>query len=819
MLSSIFRLKIQQIESSCLFELSWGKGQQLTATVPYPVNLEQSYQQWQKAYLNFYRTALRGRVVATGKITPTPEEWRRQLVQAEAQLLFEFDSWLRSPELYEIRNEITQAAQNLTHNKANINNCYINLFITCNSLSLERLPWETWELSKQLGSLATIRIARTPTNIKKAANTAINTKKHSKVRIIAILGDNTGLNFQEDLLALDSLKHIAEIELVGWQPQQTAAEVKQQICQALEDERGWDILFFAGHSNETAITGGELAIAPKVAISLSEITPQLQKAQKLGLKFALFNSCNGLSLANALIGLGLSQVAIMREPIHNQVAQVFLVQFLGELAKYQDVHDALMATCSYLKQKHNLTYPSASLIPSLFCHPEAQLFRLKPWGWQQQIKQWFPTRLEAIALTTFAAISLLPPVHDVLLDSRILIQSIYRDVTNQIPPVTTPPVLLVEIDEASISKAGISDPHPMDRKYLAQIVDHITVLDAPVVAIDYLFDRQQPANDPILAQSIQNAVEQNNTWFIFAAIKNNQSRETGVNPNTGIADPNWSLQGYTNTLPQYLKLPQFRDCDSICPFTYLIAIAYRLHQESSLANFPQAKLNNQEDFRTQIINHFYQTDSPNLAFLKQASSDSLANFAQNFNRVWLRPINDFSLPPDVVYDRLPTWQLLKQNEPRTNYRINQQIIIIAPGGYRQAGITPGSDNFSAPLAVVYWRERFGLIAPNPYKLTGSEANAYMIHHLLTQRLVIPIPDLWAIPLIAILGKGLTLMLRTRTEYSQRKQLLLGLITIPVILALLELQLYITAEILLPWFFPSVTFLFYIWSSFNKPKTS
>ena len=817
MLSSIFRLKIQQIENSCLFELSWGKGQQLTATLPYPVNLEPFYQQWQKAYLNFYRTALRGRVVATGKITSSPEEWRRQLVQAEAQLLFEFDSWLRSPELYEIRNEITQTAQNLTHNKANITNRYINLFIKCNSVSLERFPWETWELSKQLGSLATIRIARTPTTIKKAANTSLNRKKHSKIRILAILGDNTGLDFQEDLLALDSLKKIAEIKLVGWQPQQTTAEVKQQICQALEDERGWDILFFAGHSNETAITGGELAIAPKVAISLSEITPQLQKAQKLGLKFALFNSCNGLSLANALIGLGLSQVAIMREPIHNQVAQVFLIQFLGELAQYQDVHDALMATCTYLKQKHNLTYPSASLIPSLFCHPEAPLFRLKPWGWQQQIKQWFPTRLEAIALTSFAAISLLPPVHDVLLDSRILIQSVYRDVTNQIPPVSTPPVLLVEIDEASISKAGISDPHPMDRSYLAQIVDRITTLDAPVVAIDYLFDRQQPANDRILAQSIQNAVEQHNTWFIFAAIKNNQGIETGVNPETGIAHPNWSLQGYTNTFPQYLKLPQSTDCPASCPFSYLIAIANTLHQESSLANLPQAKLSNQEDFGTQVINHLHQIDSPNLAFLKRASAYPLANFAQNFNRVWLRPINDFSIPPDVVYDRLPTWKLLKQNQSSTNYTINQQIIIIAPGGYTQAGITPGSDNFSAPLAVVYWRERFGLIAPNHYKLTGSEANAYMIHHLLTQSLVIPIPDLWAIALIAILGKGLTLMVKT--EYDQRKHWLLALTTIPVILGLLELQLYITAEILLPWFFPSATFLFYIWSSLNKPKTS
>ncbi len=814
MFRSVFRLKVQQVDHTCLFELSWGKGQQLTATLPYPSSLEQFYQQWQKAYLNFYRTALRGRVVVTGKITPSEEEWHRQLVQAEAQLLSEFDRWLRSEELYEIRAEIVQAAHNLTQQKikhTTTNNCYIDLFLTCSSLTLARFPWETWELSTEISSLATIRIARTPVTIKTAANLAINTKKQNKVRILAILGDDTGLNFQGDLLALDSLKQIAELELLSWQPKQTAAEVKQQICQALEDERGWDILFFAGHSNETAITGGELAIAPKVAISLSEIALFVKKAQKLGLKFALFNSCNGLSLANALINLGLSQVAVMREPIHNKVAQVFLVKFLAELAQYQDVHDALIATCTYLKQKQNLTYPSASLIPSLFCHPEAELFRLKPGGWRQQLKLWLPTRLEAITLTAFAAVSLLPPVHNFLLESRVVIQSVYRDLTGQIPPVTTPPVLLVQIDEESIRKAGISDPYPMDRSYLAQIVDRITTLDAPVVGIDYLFDRQQPANDPILAQSIKNAIQENNTWFIFAGIKNQGSTETGVNLQTGIAHPNWSLQGYTNALPQYVKLPESTNCVSSCPFTYLLAIANTLHQEPFKSSLPQAKLNNQQDFRTQIINYFNQieTDNNTLTFLQRASPHPFANFAQSFNRIWLRPIIDFSIPPDVAYERLSAWQLLKNKE----YNFKQQIVIIAPGGYPQAGITPGSDNFPVPLAVAYWRERFGLAPGNPHKFTGSEANAYMIHHLLTQRLVVPIPELLALAVVALLGKGLTLLLRK--QYHQGKQWALGLIVIPAISGLVGLQLYLSAGILLPWLLPSATFLVYVWSSLRS----
>ncbi len=814
MLRSVFRLKVQQVHQTCLFELSWGRGKQISATLPYPELLFKLYREWQKAYLNFYKTALRARVAEAGKINPSPEDWHRQLVQAEAKLLFEFHRWLRREELYELRGEIARTAQNLAERGATEqkpSGYYIDIFLTCNSSSLERLPWETWEIGTEFGATATIRLTRTPVNIRSETASHSQKIRPSRVRILAILGDDTGLNFQGDRQALRSLEKIAEIELVGWQPGQITAEIKTPIQEALIDERGWDVLFFAGHSNETVMTGGELAIAPGVSISVKEIAPQLQIAKAKGLQFALFNSCSGLSLANSLIDLGLSQVAVMREPIHNQVAQVFLLWFLQSLAEYKDVHDALISACEHLKQKQNLTYPSAYLIPSLFCHPDGKLFRIEPQGWQHRLKQWLPTRREAIALSALAIISLLAPVQNFLLEGRVLVQSLYRDVTGQIPPLTTPPVLLVQIDERSIGEAGINNPYPMERSYLAKIVDRLATLDAPVIGIDYLFDRQQPANDPILAQSVGNGIKENNTWFIFAGIKNKAGTEIGVNPQTGIAHPNWSLQGYTNALPQYVKLPESTSCVSSCPFTYVLAIAAALHREPLASSLPQPKLNSQEDFRTQVINYLNQTetDSHTLVFLQRAQSHPFANFAQSLNQVWLRPIIDFSIPPDVVYERLSAWQLLTDNEALTNYTFDQQIIIIAPGGYPQAGVTPGADNFPVPLAVAYWRERLGLASGSSHNFTGSEANAYMIHHLLTQRLVVPIPALWAIAVAALLGKGFTLLLRK--QYRQRQLWAVGITGITAISGLVGLQLYLSAGILLPWLLPSATFLVYIWS--------
>jgi hypothetical protein len=76
----------------------------------------------------------------------------------------------------------------------------------------------------------------------------------------------------------------------------------------------------------------------------------------------------------------------MREPVHNRVAQEFLVRFLQRLAEYTDgrVHRCSRGIANRLSvsqvRESTLTYPSAYLIPSLFRHPDAQPFRFKPFG-------------------------------------------------------------------------------------------------------------------------------------------------------------------------------------------------------------------------------------------------------------------------------------------------------------------------------------------------------------------------------------------------------------------------------------------------------
>lgn len=811
MSAAAFRLKVQKIEQTCWFELSWGKGQQLSCTLNYPQLLTGLYQEWQRIYLSFYKSALRGRLEDIGGIAAPAIDWHARLVQAEAKFLYEFHYWLRSAELFEIRATIAKSQlSDVNHQTLKTT----DIFLTCEPVELARLPWESWEVGAEFGSnFGAIRIARTPKNIRYGSNgDKLRKIRKNKARILVILGDDTGLNFQTDKQAVLSCKKVADIEFVGWQPGISFAELKANICAALADERGWDVLLFAGHSNETQLTGGELAIAPNTSLSMIEILPQLQVAKARGLQFALFNSCSGINIAESLIDLGLSQVAVMREPVHNSVAQAFLLKFLQVLAEHKDVHSAMLAACQHLKLENSLTYPSASLIPSLFCHPDADLFQIPPAGWKQQVKRFLPTKIEAIALSTLALLSLSLPVQDFLLERRILTQAIYRHVTGQVP-VVSPPVLLVQIDEQSIRKALIADPKPMDRVYLAKLVNKLTALNAKVVGIDYLFDRPHGNSDRILSQSLKAAVKQPNpTWFVFASVRDDNADWLTVLPE--IASFNWSLEGSIHLTHWYVSsVPKNPSVNSKLPFAYLLALAYRLNVENFNSNLPNPHLQSKTDFFEQLNSYLSSSKELNYKILFSARTqlEPITSFSYDWNQMWCQPIIDFSIPPAQVYQRIPAWELLesKVGSPKLRY-VKQQVVIIAPGGYGEAGvIKEGQDNYPLPAALSYW---FNGQQQSRSSFTGGEAHAYIVHHFLTFRLVIPIPDLWAIALAALLGKPVTLALLGRRRLAIA--LLLGG---TIVYGLVSLQVYIWAAVLLPWLLPSLMFWVYAIPMFVRRK--
>lgn len=809
----MFNLRIQHLDNLCLFELSWGQGQRISKTHLYPDALTALYQNWQQAYLNFYRNvpipvtdqshaSLRGQKAGSGTITPSQQvDWHGAVVEAETLLMREFHRWLRHEELYEIRQCIATASSESDQP--------INLFLSCTPLELARLPWETWEIGAEFQAGQRIRMIRTPTNVR--GEPAPSAKRlRPRPRILAILGDNTGLDFKADRAAIRSLERLAEVKFVGWQPGKSIEVLRTEIGQAIADPQGWDLLFFAGHSNETQITGGELGIAPNATMRISELEPKLLIAKERGLQFALFNSCKGLSLAEALIDLGLSQVAIMREPIDDRVAHVFLTQFMRALAQHQDVHEALLAGCQFLKAEANLTYPSAYLIPSLFCHPHVELFRIPLPARQRWFQPWKPKRYEAVALSVLAALSLLPPVQDFLLDRRMLMQAYYRELQSSRSVKATPPTLLVRIDDESINRDKVEKIQYIDREYLAKLVTQLSAMNAKVIGLDYVLDRSQENGDRVLASAIQNA---RNTKFVFATAYGNQ---TWLEAKPEFTSAAWSVSGDIQGAPYYTTLLNQTENARI-PFPYWLVWLYQCCIERSsvtLEQIEQVKAGRLDPLSEKLVT-------------PQMETSWLTRLGYQFVQMWFHPVLDYSISPQQVYTDVPAWKVLQQPNAPELANVAEQIVVIAPGGYVEAGVNkPGQDTFRAPLAMTHW-----YVQQNPddfdRDITGGENHAYVMHHLLNRRLVFPLPDMWMVLLAALLGKGTVLLLNKpwrnaqtnpAQQSSRRRMPLFILANGTVLYSLLSIQLYLApSALLVPTVLPLVTYWLYVAPSLIRRK--
>ncbi|MEM9213697.1 MAG: CHASE2 domain-containing protein [Cyanobacteria bacterium P01_F01_bin.150] len=898
-----FYLQVQRVEAVCLFELSWGQGQKIMARVPYPSVLEKRYQDWQRQYLTFYSqlsdmelrsadrlkdrvlatdpnslvtdsasskpsNSLRGKAVTGGSVNLPPPDWHERLVQAETTLTYEFQRWLRHSDLFEVRATIAgvksrgttsldlpKQEKQPTTEQLPEQAMETRLFLSCYPLELARFPWETWEIGAEFATRDSVQIVRSSLTIHAASGaTHLRYRRHRRPRILIILGDSTGLDFREDRKAVQSLTNIADITFEGWQPNQSPEAVKIRVCKAIADDDGWDLLLFAGHSNEKELMGGQLAIAPGSSITMQELAPSLSIAKEKGLQFALFNSCNGLDIAEFLMDLGLSQVVVMREPIHTRVAQAFLWKFMQSLANHLDVQEAMQSACQWLKLEQQFTYPSANLVPSLFCHPDATLFRIPKRGLRQKLKTLIPLRYEAIALTACLGLSLLPSAQSIGLDQRLRTQAIYRQLTHQVPATDSPPVVLVQVDEESLKKdRRMGDPFPIDRSYLADLIQTLAQQKASIIGIDYLLDR--PADDPKMDQRLQEAVNQavdQEMWLVFASIIGEDGQEVSVNQKSEIAQPSWMMGAHIDVLMGYMTLQAPGDDCRLnrCPFAYLLSLLQQATQDPDIAaQIKPPSRSNQADLRAQFINTVELSppvDSaqvPNISLTSEAVNalyrlervQERSRFHpltlwsnKQFGQTWFAQLLDFSIPPDAVYARIPAWALLDESVLDQSLDLSGRTVMIVPGGYTEAGIDEAKDNEPLPSATKHWYSIFPPVshlisdpttnAPLPSgtkeAFPKGEAHAYMVHHFLTQRKVIHVPDSWVVAIAALFGYVTAQWIKVAYPHSQwthlqRRRLTLGFTGLTGLSGLASLQLYISAGVLLPWTLPTVLVWIYI----------
>ncbi|GAB4189528.1 MAG: hypothetical protein Fur006_30860 [Coleofasciculaceae cyanobacterium] len=217
---------------------------------------------------------------------------------------------------------------------------------------LQRLPWHRWQFFERYPKA---EIALSP-HAYDRLDKSVSAK--NKVRILAILGDSSGIDIESDRAVLEQLPN-AEIDFLV-EPQRR--EINNQLW-----EQSWDILFFAGHSRSEGETG-RIYINQTDSLMIGELRNGLKKAIQRGLQLAIFNSCDGLGLARELADLQIPQVIVMREPVPDRVAQDFLKYFLSKFSTGESFYLAVREARERLQGLED-EFPCASWLPVICQHP------------------------------------------------------------------------------------------------------------------------------------------------------------------------------------------------------------------------------------------------------------------------------------------------------------------------------------------------------------------------------------------------------------------------------------------------------------------
>ena len=191
----------------------------------------------------------------------------------------------------------------------------------------------------------------------------------SKIRILAIFGDfKLGLEKEEELL-LNLDKYGGSITTL-LQPD------LKKLEETLQDPKGWHILFFAGHSRSDRNGKiGWVKINDNDELAIGDLTEFIKKLINDKLQLAIFNSCDGLGLANQLTSLNLPYCIVMREEVESPFARRLLEHFLDAFVrKERSIFSAMRFVRDRLREEFDEAHKvfGKSWLPAIVANPEAR---------------------------------------------------------------------------------------------------------------------------------------------------------------------------------------------------------------------------------------------------------------------------------------------------------------------------------------------------------------------------------------------------------------------------------------------------------------
>ncbi|BAZ40306.1 WD-repeat protein [Calothrix sp. NIES-4101] len=305
-----------------------------TANIPVNITIPQLLNKWHDIYCSRYGQY---RVKSGGSRQFNIESLNQECTQGAINLLDELNQWLNASSFTVIANYLKELDSQDE----------IRVIITTDCHKLRQLPWHLWNI---LADFSFLEVALSSPNAERRERVY-----RERIRILIILGDSSNINVEADKKLLQNFcGDDAEIVLLQ-QPS------REKLNNYLQDEIGWDMLFFSGHS-QTEESQGRIYINHHDSLTMGELRDALQVAIQRRLQIAFFNSCDGLGIAYELEQLHIPQVIVMREPVPDIVAQEFLKYFLQEFTGGKSLYISVRNARVELQQLES-EFPCASWLP------------------------------------------------------------------------------------------------------------------------------------------------------------------------------------------------------------------------------------------------------------------------------------------------------------------------------------------------------------------------------------------------------------------------------------------------------------------------
>lgn len=361
--------------------------------------------------------------------------------------------------------------------------------------ALSSLPWESLALQRPIWRL----------DGDGPSSRSLAPVRARKPRVLLLVGSEQGLNLDEEVERVQAQQRNGRIRLTVLRGR---AFTPAALRASLSESAGWDAVLFLGHSS-AGPNGGLLHLGDGSQLEGQSLEGDFAAAASYGLRLLLFNSCSGLQLAECAVRSGIDWAVCFLELVPSAAAALAFDQLLVALETGCDLQAAIAQTRKALADRDG--FEGCELLLAAVATTTAQTFRLPLRRRRQLLLRLASSkRKQAIAAGAFVAaamvLELTPanPLNSYLLDRRLEVQRLWRQVTQQPGPGTgrnnpVIPVLMLDRSMTNSVLEGASESDHTSRIVLAEVLKLTPATQVPVVGLDVVFDQPRPGTDALAA--------------------------------------------------------------------------------------------------------------------------------------------------------------------------------------------------------------------------------------------------------------------------------------------------------------------------------